>query len=217
MRRILLALPILLLAPALAAAGWKKVYFGATPPGSWARYSDTMPEMKATTTMTRLGDEEGSARIELLMKFADEQYPPVHNRYTLKKGFALERRLIDYMPEITAGQIASGEMEPMPLDAASIEAIAKNAARYEPTAKFIGTETIDGRKADHYSYTVRYESMHESMPATTETGDLWLSADVPFGLVKQTSTTRDDKGNVTMTYERVLVESGKEQELPNPH
>ena len=59
-----------------------------------------------------------------------------------------------------------------------------------------------------YGYTIRRESTHESIPATTESGDLWLSADVPFGLIKHTAEAKDDAGNVTMTYERVLVGSG---------
>jgi hypothetical protein len=213
MRRSLLLLSALLISASLispAFAAWKKPYFGSTPAGSWARYSDSasMPAMKMTTTMKRLDDEDGSARVELLVEFADSQYPPVHNNYTLRKGFPLDRKLIDYMGEIQGGSIASGEAEAMVFDAATVEAIVKNSPKYEPTAKFKGTETIDGKKADHYTYTVRYESQHESMPSTTETGELWLSDAVPFGLLKQTSVTKDDKGNVTQQYERVLLESG---------
>ncbi len=213
MRRILCSL-LLLIAPALFA-DWKKPYFAATPAGSWARYADTTPQMKMTTTMTRLADEDGSARVKLHMDFADNQYPPVENDYTLKKGFPLDRKLIDYMTDIQSGSIVSGDTEPTVLDEATIAAIAKAAVRYEPTAKFKGTETIDGKKVDRYSYTIRTESLHESMPATTETGDLWFSPSVPFGLVKQSAVTKDDKGNVTMSYERVLVASGTEPEKAN--
>lgn len=206
--RLLLAALVIVAALPLGA-DWKKAYFGATPVGSWARYSDTMPEMKSTTTMRRRADtEEGGASIELHMEFAENKYPPVINRYTLPPSFALERQLIDFMPSIEGGSLVSGEMDPMPLDAATLEAIRKNAARYEATAKFKRTETAGGRKADRYAYTIRYPSAHESMPATTETGDLWLSADVPFGVVRHTSVTKDDTGKVTTTYERVLAASG---------
>jgi hypothetical protein len=213
MRRVLYSFLLLLLVVSpLFADAWKKAYFGATPAGSWARYAETTPQMKMTTTMTRLEDEEGSARIELRMEFAENQYPPVQNRYTLKKGFPLDRKLIDYMTEISGGAVVSGDTEPTVLDEVTIAAIVKSAAKYEPTAKFKGTETVEGRKADRYSYTIRYESPNESVPSTTETGDLWLSASVPFGVVKQSAVTKDDQGNVTMTYERVLVASGTSAE-----
>jgi hypothetical protein len=205
MRRVLLSFLVLLVTPTLVAAGWKKAYFGATPPGSWARYSDTAPEMSMTLTMTRLPDEGGSARLETQVKFASDQYPPVWNRYTLRPGFALDRQLIDYMAGITAGTVASGENR-AELDADTIKAIIEHAQRYEPAATFKGTETVDGKKADRYAYTVR--SHYEGVPDTIESGELWLSDAVPFGLVKQTSVTKDDRGKVTTTYERRLVASG---------
>ena len=212
MRRALLSLPVLLIASGMVsplfAAGWKKPYFGSTPPGSWARYTDSSPDMKMTTTMKRLDNEEGQARVELLVEFADNQYPPVHNNYTLRKDFPVERRLIDYMSGIQAGSASAGDAEATVFDDATLAAIVKNAPRYEPTATFVGTETMNGKKTDHYTYTVRYESQDEAtVPSTTESGDLWLCDTVPFGLVKQTSVTKDDKGNVTTKYERVLVAS----------
>jgi hypothetical protein len=204
MRRLTFSVLIFLIAPALFAAGWKKAYFGATPPGSWARYSDTAPEMKMTTTMTRLADDGGSARVELLITFANDQYPPVRNSYTLRKGFALDRRLIDYMSGVAAGSIVSGDADPTVLDETTIAAIVKNSAAYEPSATFKGTESVGGKQADRYGYVLH----HDGDPATIETGDLWLSDAVPFGIVKQTSVTKDANGKVTTSYERTLIESG---------
>ncbi|MCU1349726.1 MAG: hypothetical protein JWO56_2756 [Acidobacteria bacterium] len=204
MRKLLLSLFLLLITPALFGAGWKKAYFGATPPGSWARYDDSAPQMKMTTTMTRLSDDDGSARIDLNVAFANDQYPPVRNRYTLKHGFPLDRRLIDYMNEVEGGSIVSGEGEPTVLDAATVAAIVRSSPQLEPFATFKGTETVGGKQADRYGYTLH----HEGSPATIETGDVWLSAAVPFGLVKQSSVTKDGHGKVTTTYERLLVASG---------
>jgi len=204
MRRYLLSLSLLLIAPAVFAAGWKKAYFGATPAGSWVSYSDTASEMKMTTTMTRLSDDDGSARVALLITFANNQYPPVKNQYTLKRDFALDRRLIDYMGSIAGGSIVSGEGEPTVLDAATVAAIINSSPSYEPSVTFKGSETVDGKKTDRYGYVLH----HAGSPATIETGDLWLSAAVPFGVVKQSSITKDDKGNVTTTYERVLLDWG---------
>jgi len=204
MRRILFSLLLLLLVPSLVAAGWKKPYFGATPQGSWVRYADSAPDMKMTTTMTRLSDDDGRARVELNVAFANNQYPPVRNLYTLKHGFPLDRQLIDYMAQIESGSIVSGDGEPMVLDAATIAAIIDSSTRYEPVATFKGTETVGGKQADRYGYTLHPPGAEP----TTETGDLWLSAAVPFGLVKQSSVTKDAKGKVTTTYERMLVDSG---------
>src|SRR5437763_362968 len=130
MKKVLL---VLLIAPTLFAAGWKKTYFGATPPGSWARYSETAPEMKMTTTMTRLADDDGSARIALEITFANNQYPPVKNMYTLRRNFALDRQLIDYMSEIAGGSIDSGGGS-TELDADTIALIVKASAKFEPVA-----------------------------------------------------------------------------------
>jgi hypothetical protein len=204
----LLPLALLVSAALSLRADWKKPYFGTTPVGSWAVYKETAGEMKSTTTMTRLADTEaGGATIEIHMDYG-ETYPPVHNRYTLPKSFAFDRLLIDFMAFIDGGAMIGGVPEPMDLDAATVEAITTNSPQYGPTAKFKATETVGGHKADRYGYTVRFKSPHESVPSTTETGDLWLSADVPFGLVKQKSVTKDDAGNVTMTFERVLAGSG---------
>jgi hypothetical protein len=161
--------------------------------------------MAMTLTMTRLPDEDGSARLETQVKFANDQYPPVWNRYTLRQGFALDRQLIDYMTGITAGTVASGENR-AELDADTLKAIIEHAQRYEPVSTFKATETVDGKKADRYTYSIR--SHYEGVPETIETGDLWLSDAVPFGVVKQTSVTKDDRGKVTTKYERVLVASG---------
>ena len=205
MRRFLLfSLMLLLVAPSLVAGGFKKAYFGATAPGSWARYSDTSPGMNMTTTMTRLADDGGSARIELLVEFANGQYPSMRNRYTLRQGFPLDRQLLDYMTEITAGSVVSGDSAPTVLDAATVASIIKSSHKYEPTVTFKGTENVGGNAADRYSYKVALPGS----PATTESGDFWLSDAVPFGVVKQTSTTKDTKGHVTTSYERMLVASG---------
>ncbi|MEA2491671.1 MAG: hypothetical protein QOH21_3463 [Acidobacteriota bacterium] len=204
MRRVLFVVVLALFTSTLFAAGWKKAYFGATPAGSWARYTDTAPDMKMTTTMSRLGDDDGRARVELLVAFANDQYPPVRNLYTMKSGFALDRQLIDYMSQIVEASAVSGEGEPIVLDANTVNSIVTHSPRYEPVVTFKGTETVAGREADRYAYTLR----HAGTPETVETGDLWLSAGVPFGVVKHSSVTKDPKGKVTTSYERLLTATG---------
>lgn len=205
MARRLIVLALLFIAAQATASGWKKSYFAATPAGSWARYSDVAPEMKMTTTLSRLADEGGAARITAEMKFENNQYPSVLNEYTLPAGYAIDRELIDFMAHAVAGRSASGGGEPQELDPATVEIMAKASPAYGSSATFKGTETVGGRKCDRYGYTIE----RHVGPPTREVGDLWLSDAVPFGLVQQTSTTKDAKGKVVSTYKRTLIASGK--------
>jgi hypothetical protein len=207
MRRLLLSslLLVTLLASisAASAASWQKPYFAATHPGSWARYSDVSPGMQMTTTMTRLADDGDKARIDVEVAFANDQYPKVRNHYTLKSGFPLAAQLIDYMGSISSGSISSGDTEPTVLNAAALAGMARSAPRYGPSATFRKRETVAGHLADRYSYTIS-----NAAASTTESGDLWLSDAVPFGVVKQSSATKDAHGKVVATYERTLIASG---------
>ena len=102
MRRILVVLFLsLAIAPFVFAAGWKKAYFGATKPGTWARYIDhssdpANPDM--TVTLTRLGDDEGRPQIEMKMD-SNGKYPLSVNHYTMKSGFDADRGLLDPLGE----------------------------------------------------------------------------------------------------------------------
>ncbi|HEY4641812.1 MAG TPA: hypothetical protein VII75_10750, partial [Thermoanaerobaculia bacterium] len=87
MRRTFVLLVLsLAISPFASAAGWKKSYFGATKPGTWARYIDHSSDpanVDMTVTMTRLGDDEGRPQIEMKMD-SNGKYPLVLNRYTMK-------------------------------------------------------------------------------------------------------------------------------------
>lgn len=206
MRRSLFVLVLLSLVSFSAfAGGLQKAYFASTVPGSWARYADISPEMHMTTTMTRLADDGGRARVELEVTFANKQYPPVRNRYTLKRGFAVDRQLLDYMTNVEAASVVSGDGDFTDLDANTIAIMVKTSRAYGPSLTFKGSENTSGHQTDRYGYTLALPGE----PPTIETGDLWLSAGVPFGVVKQKSVTKDAKGHTTTSYERTLVESGK--------
>lgn len=202
MRNTAVAALLLAAAPfAFAASGFKKAYFGATKPGTWAKYLMHSSGGDMKYTYTRLPDDAEQPRIEIRVEMADN--PPTLNRYTLKKGFAIERDLMDYGPAIVAGEIgAEDAMQPLETD--TLVAISKTIARYGKNAKFLGNETVAGKKCDHYAYTIRYEAD----PPQIENGEIWLNDGVPFGLVKQTATTKDDKGTVISSYEQTLVDAG---------
>jgi hypothetical protein len=206
MRRTFVLLLLSLAIPSFAsAAGWKKAYFGATKPGTWARYVDHSSDpanADMTVTQTRLGDDEGRLRIELKMD-SNGKYPLVLNRYTMKSGFNVERDLIDFGPAIVAGAGGDDHTQNV-LDDATVKILAENMPAYGPSAVFKGSELIDGKKADRYSYTITRPGN------STETGDLWLSDAVPFGMVRNTFTITETAK--TTTFERKLIASGTAKE-----
>jgi len=202
MRRTFVLLVLsLAISPFASAAGWKKSYFGATKPGTWARYIDhssdpANPDM--TVTMTRLGDDEGRLQIEMKMD-SGGKYPTALNRYTMKSGFDIDRDLLDYGPSIVAG--AGGDADTQTaLDANTVKLIAENMPAYGPAVTFKGSEVIDGKKADRYSYSIKRPG------PSTETGDYWLSDAVPFGVVRNTFTIAEVAK--TTKFERKLVATG---------
>jgi hypothetical protein len=202
MRRTFVLLLLSLTVCSMAtAAGWKKSYFGATKPGTWARYIDHSSDpanVDMTVTMTRLGDDEGRPRIEMKMD-SNGKYPLVLNRYTMKSGFDVDRDLIDYGPAIVASEGGDADSQTV-LDAATVKLIADNMAAYGPFVVFKGSEVVDGKKTDRYNYSVKRPG------PSVESGDLWLSDAVPFGLVRNTFTIKEkDK---TTSFERKLVASG---------
>ena len=96
MRRVMIALFVLLLAPILFAAGWNKAYFAATKPGTWAtiRVTSTITP-PFTTTSTRRPDVDGRVVIEQRTESGDSASPPSTMRYELASGFIADRDLID--------------------------------------------------------------------------------------------------------------------------
>jgi len=205
MRRTFVVLLLSLAVSSLAsAAGWKKNYFGATKPGSWARYIDHSSDpanADMTVTMTRLSDDDSRPRIEMKMD-SGGKYPLMLNRYTMKSGFNVDRDLLDYGPDIVAGETGSAEDALTTLDADTVKIIAGAMLPYSGMV-FKGSDVVDGKKTDRYSYTMKRPGN------SVETGDLWLSDAVPFGIVRNTFTIKEADGKST-GFERKLVESGTE-------
>ncbi|HEV7571285.1 MAG TPA: hypothetical protein VGQ21_07265 [Thermoanaerobaculia bacterium] len=204
MRRTLVLLVVsLVISPFASAAGWKKAYFGATKPGTWARYIDHSSDpanVDMTVTLARLGDDEGRPQIELKMD-SNGKYPLVLNRYTMKSGFNVDRDLLDYGPSIVAG--AGGDAENQTtLDVATVKLIAENMTAYGPAAVFKGSEVVDGKKTDRYSYTIKRPGN------STETGDLWLSDAVPFGVVRNTFTIAEPTKSTKFDRKLIAIGAG---------
>jgi hypothetical protein len=202
MRRTFVLLVLsLAISVAASAAGWKKAYFGATKPGTWARYIDHSSDpdnVDMTVTLTRLGDDEGRPQIEMKMD-SNGKYPLVVTRYIMKSGFDADRDLLDYGPAIVGGAGGDGDTQTV-FDANTVKLIAENMPAYGPAVVFKGSEVVDGKKTDRYSYSIQRPG------PSTESGDYWLSDAVPFGVVRNTFTLAE--GAKTTKFERKLVASG---------
>jgi hypothetical protein len=202
MRRTLVLLVVSLAMSSMAsAAGWKKAYFGATKPGTWSRYIDHSSDpanVDMTVTLTRLGDDQGRPQIELKMD-SKGKYPLVLNRYTMKSGFSVDRDLLDYGPSIVGGAGGDADTQTV-LDANTVKLIAQNMPAYGTAVTFKGSEVVDGKKTDRYSYSIKRPGN------STETGDLWLSDTVPFGVVRNTFTIKEAAKSTK--FERKLIASG---------
>jgi hypothetical protein len=205
MRRLALVTLLLASASVLSAAGWNKPYFAATKPGSFATYKTTSTVGPASTyTMTRLADRNGQVVLDSYSEYSDKVTPPSTTRYELAKGFDPDRDLIDYMKHLVGMSMSlgkDGKFDPLPAEAlVNITGM----ETYAATAVFKATEMVDGKSCDHYTYT----RDNKTFP-TIETGDIWLNASVPFGIVKHTTTEKDRaSGKVAYTTETVLVTSG---------
>jgi hypothetical protein len=200
------ALVAVSLTPTAGAAGYQKAYFGATKPGSWAQYVmkvDGQPDMDYLST--RLPDAGGQQRIEIRIQYmAAGKLTEAFTDFVLKQGYSLEADALGFGKALATMSTRTPGTKAYPMPAAALDNARKTMPDYAVSAEFIGTENIGGKVSDRYRYTQR----HPGSPAQIETGELWLSDTVPFGLVKQKATNKEESGKVVSQFEMLLVDSG---------
>lgn len=204
MRRTALTISICVLASLTASADWKKPYFGATPVGSWATYTTKASAgAPSVTTSARLADGNGRVRLEDRTSYPGKEYPPSAQRYELAPGFKLERDLLDFAKSLVtfSSSMSGAAFQPMP--AAAVQTMKEMSTPFGTVAVFVKTETVNGKECDHYTYSVRGQAAGQ-----VETGELCLSDAVPFGLVRRTSTNKDQSGKVVWSMEQDLTDFG---------
>jgi hypothetical protein len=135
------------------------------------------------------------------------KYPLVLNRYTMKSGFNVDRDLLDYGPSIVGGAGGDADTQTV-LDANTVKLIAANMPAYGGAVVFKGTEVIDGKMTDRYSYSLKRPG------PSTESGDFWLSDAVPFGVVRNTFTIIEKEK--TTKFERKLIATGAGPAVSTP-
>lgn len=191
---------------AASSSGYKKAYFGATRPGSWAKYTMSMPGFPdSTSTYTRLPDEGGEARLQIRSDYkGDAQASTSFTDYRFRKGYSLEKDALSFGAGIVGMTVRAGDAEPMKMDAAVLENVRKAMPNYTPAVKFVATETVAGKACDHYKYSLKSAGAFVQL----QTGDLWFNETVPFGLVRQTGITKDASGKVLSEFVMTLTDSG---------
>ncbi len=203
LRRRSVALALLVSAVAVGEPShWKKPYFTATKPGSFARSRgvDAVTGDVTEAVLTRLADEDGRVVFERKDEFKTGKFKGTKSvsRYVMKPGFPIEIEGLGYMR--WAGKIQWGEGPVTDADAATVKAIATQGIDYGVIAVFKGAESVDGRSCDHYAYT------SGTGPGKVD-GELWLSDQVPFAVVKETLRGKDATG-AEYRIETKLVEAG---------
>ena len=187
-------------------AGYRKAYFGATKPGSFAQYVmkiEGQPDMGSTTT--RLPDENGQQRVQVRIEYQVAGAPSVaFTNYVLKAGYSLESDALGFGKALVAMSASSPGTPPTVMPAAVLDNARKTMPDYAASAVFIGTDNIGGKDSGHYRYVQR----HPGNPEHVETGEIWLNETVPFGLVKQKAVTAEGNGKVVSRFEMLLVDSG---------
>ena len=189
--------------------GFKKPYFGATKPGTFARQKATDEKGAVTEyTYSRLADVANERVIELRYEVVSGQFKGTKSitGCLVPASFPLESDAIDFQAHARRCVANAGGGPPSEYPPATMKAIAEGMTNYAAIVTFKGAETVDGKPADRYGY--EYKVSYMNIPATT-TGDLWLSDSEPFGLVKDVMTMRDASGKTLTRIETVLAQAGE--------
>ncbi|NDP43509.1 MAG: hypothetical protein GZ089_12465 [Aromatoleum sp.] len=188
------------------AAGYRKAYFGATKPGTWAQYTMKVEgQADMGYLSTRLADEAGQQRVEILIEYMLQgKLTPAYTDYVLKAGYSLEKDALGFGKALVAMSSRQPGSPPYDMPPDVLDNTRKTMPDYGASAQFVGAENIGGKVSDRYRYTQK----HPGNPAQIETGEIWLNENVPFGLVKQKAATREESGKIISQFEMLLIDSG---------
>ncbi len=166
-----------------AGSHWKKPYFSATKPGTFARSQgvDAVSGDVTEAVLTRLPDENGRVVFERSDEYKSGKFKGTRSvsRYVMKPGFPADLEGLSYMRWAEKIQWRDESGNVTDADGATVGAIASQATDFGAVVVFKGTETLDGRSCDHYAYTTAHGPQKVN-------GEVWLSDQVPFATVKET-------------------------------
>jgi hypothetical protein len=202
----------------LHAGDLKKDYFGATKSGAWAEYGNKSSDgQEWTSTDRRQADDGGQIVVEESVRVTAGAGAGTDSKniYTFPKSFNLAHDWLSEGKFIGKMTMQYGTTV-MPVAEATLDAIKKISKDYRGAVAFEAVEEVDGHTCDRYAYAITIAGPAPS----TEKGQVWLDATVPFGVVKQAGKFTDADGKVTSSYQFKLQASGQVQavtaEAPAP-
>jgi hypothetical protein len=190
----------------VSAGDLPRAYFEATEPGSWARYETSVPGGgKNATTYTRLADEGGAFVVEIVTEFLAGPGAGGSSTsiFTLTPEFDWKRRFLSFGKELTAATFVMEGRPPMPQPEQMVAAMRESMADFAGGFDATGTATRGGVECDVYTF----HAVLGGPNSGTMDGEVCLSAAVPFGVVHETATSRNEKSGES-SFETLLVGSG---------
>jgi hypothetical protein len=124
----------------------------------------------------------------------------------MRADFPMEMEGLSRARWVERGASSTPDGQMIEFDEETNKAIAAGATDYGAIVVFKGTETVEGKACDHYTYSF------DSGPLGKVEGEYWLSEKVPFAAVKEIVSGKDATG-ASYRYETKLVESGVRPEL----
>lgn len=205
---VLLATLLAPLATDAASAGdLPRAYFAATAPGSWARYETSVSGGgRNAATYTRLEDADGGFVVEIASEFLEG--PGAGGRstsvFTLAPGFDWEKRFLSFGKALAGATFIMEGRPPLAQPQRMVQAMRDSMADYAGGFGTAGTATRGGVECDLYTFSA---ALGGPSPGTMS-GEMCLSAAVPFGVVHQRATMRNESSGES-SFETHLVDSGR--------
>ncbi len=181
-------------------------YFEATQPGDWARYETTVSGGgKNAATYTRLADEGGGFAVEVATEFLEGPGAggSATSVFTLAPDFDWKRRFLSFGKSLTGATFVMEGRPPMPQPAHMVAAMREAMADFAGGFDAAGRAMHGGVECDVYTFRAVLGGPNSG----TMNGKVCLSAAVPFGVVHQSATSRNESSGES-SFETILVDSG---------
>ena len=195
-----------LTSPFLFAGDLPQPYFVATEPGSWVRYeTSTSDGAKTAATYTRLSDEAGGLVVEIQTEFLEG--PGAGGQSTsifrVSPDFDWQHRFLSFGKALTGATFVMDGRPPMHQPEQMVAAMRDSMADFAGGFEADGAATHGGVECDVYTF----QAVLGGPNPGTMSGEVCLSAAVPFGLVHESAMMSNQQSGES-SFETVLVDSG---------
>ncbi len=183
-------------------------YFEATNPGSWAKYQTSISSGGETmATYTRMTDHTGGFAVEIVTEFLEGPGAGGGSTsiFALSPDFDWKRRFLSFGKALSGATFVMDGRPPMPQPEQMVTAMRESMAEYGGGFEAKGSAVHDGIGCDVYAF---HAVLGGPNPGTIS-GELCLSAAVPFGLVHESAVSRS-QNSAEYSFETMLVGTGVE-------